>query len=102
MSEFAALPGNIRQLLRGWTTSRKILHQFQPDVLFFTGGYVAVPMAVAGRKIPSLLFVPDIEPGLALKFLSRFASRIALTAEDSLRFLARKTSAVVTGYPHPA
>jgi len=67
--------------------------------LLFTGGYVAVPMALAGRKIPQVLYVPDIEPGLAIKGLSRFADVIALTAADSNKFFGAKTKRVVTGYP---
>ncbi len=72
--------------------SRKILRDFQPDVLFFTGGYVAGPMAFAGRRVPTLLYVPDIEPGLALKSLARFADRIAVSAEDSQKYFSRKVS----------
>ncbi len=100
--EFKSLPGNLQLLARGVMASRRILEEFKPDVLFFTGGYVAVPMALAGRKIPSLLYVPDIEPGLALKTLAYFASRIMLTAEESQKFFsgkARKAKTVVTGYP---
>jgi UDP-N-acetylglucosamine--N-acetylmuramyl-(pentapeptide) pyrophosphoryl-undecaprenol N-acetylglucosamine transferase len=44
-----SLPGNLWQLGRGFLASRRILRKFHPDVLFFTGGYVAVPMALAGR-----------------------------------------------------
>ena len=85
-----SLPGNLIQLGRGVLASRRILREFQPDALLFTGGYVAVPMAVAGRGVPTLLFVPDIEPGLALKVLARFADRIALTAPEFEIFLPRK------------
>jgi UDP-N-acetylglucosamine--N-acetylmuramyl-(pentapeptide) pyrophosphoryl-undecaprenol N-acetylglucosamine transferase len=45
------MPGNLLRLSRGVLTSRRILRGFRPDVLFFTGGYVAVPMAFAGRRI---------------------------------------------------
>ena len=64
------LPRNLAKLARGVFAARRILKEFKPDVLFFTGGYVAVPMALAGRSIPSLLYVPDIEPGMALKSLA--------------------------------
>ena len=37
------LPRNLGQLARGYLAARRILHQFKPDVLFFTGGYLAVP-----------------------------------------------------------
>ena len=94
-----SLPGNLLRLARGYFASRRILKQFQPDVLLFTGGYVAVPMALAARGTPNLLYVPDIEPGMALKTLARFASTIALTAEPSKAFFNRKANTFVTGYP---
>ena len=91
------LPGNLLHLARGFFGSRRILRRFRPDVLFFTGGYVAIPMALAGWRIPTLLYVPDIEPGLALKSLARFADRIAVTAVDSQRYFIKNV--IVTGYP---
>jgi UDP-N-acetylglucosamine--N-acetylmuramyl-(pentapeptide) pyrophosphoryl-undecaprenol N-acetylglucosamine transferase len=97
-----ALPRNIIQLGQGFLSSRRILQQFKPDLLLFTGGFVAAPMALAGNRIPSLLYVPDIEPGLALNFIARFARRIAVTAEDSLKYFpdkGRSGKVVVTGYP---
>ena len=94
-----SLPGNILKLMRGTAASRRILREFKPDVLLFTGGYLAVPMALAGWRVPSLLYVPDIEPGMALKALSRFATRIALTTGTSERYFANKSRLAVTGYP---
>lgn len=93
------LPFNIARLAKGYFASVKILHEFKPDALLFTGGFVAAPMAIAGIPLPSLLYVPDIEPGLALKFISRFADRIALTAEDSKHYFGNQKKLVVTGYP---
>jgi undecaprenyldiphospho-muramoylpentapeptide beta-N-acetylglucosaminyltransferase len=93
------LPGNLLRLARGVFAARRILHEFRPDVLFFTGGYVAVPMALAGTQVPTALYVPDIEPGLALKTLARFADRIAVTAEESFQFFNRRARVAVTGYP---
>ena len=93
------LPRNLWQLFRGVLASRRILRQFRPDLLLFTGGYVAVPMAVAGHAVPTLLYVPDIEPGLALKVLARFADRIAVTAESSKKYFRAGAPVTVTGYP---
>lgn len=93
----AKLPRNLLKLARGIFAARNILNEFKPDVLFFTGGYVAVPMAVAGYSIPSLLYVPDIEPGMALKSLAGFADAIAVTTEGSQRFFKKKV--IQTGYP---
>jgi len=94
-----ALPGNVAKLTRGVLASRRILREFKPDVLFFTGGFVAAPMALAGMSIPTALYVPDIEPGLALKFLSRFADVIIVTADDSRKFFQGSKRIVLTGYP---
>ncbi len=94
-----ALPGNLAKLTRGVIESRRILRRFKPDVLFFTGGFVAAPMAVAGRNIPTGLYVPDIEPGLALKFLSRFADVVAVTVSDSKKYFSRPERLVLSGYP---
>jgi UDP-N-acetylglucosamine--N-acetylmuramyl-(pentapeptide) pyrophosphoryl-undecaprenol N-acetylglucosamine transferase len=91
------LPRNLFMLGRGVLASYGILNDFKPDVLFFTGGYVAVPMALAGRSIPSLLYVPDIEPGMALKSLAGFADVITVTTEQSQQFFNKQV--YETGYP---
>ena len=95
--DLRSLPRNLWQLARGVLASHRILRGFRPDVLFFTGGYVAVPMAFAGQRTPILLYVPDIEPGLALKALARFADRITVTAPDTQRYFNKYV--IVTGYP---
>jgi UDP-N-acetylglucosamine--N-acetylmuramyl-(pentapeptide) pyrophosphoryl-undecaprenol N-acetylglucosamine transferase len=94
-----SLPGNIIRLVRGYYASRRILREFNPDVMFFTGGYVAVPIALAGRRVPIVLYVPDIEPALALKTLARFADKIAVTAPDSFRYFKDPDRLILTGYP---
>ena len=99
-----AMPGNILRLGKGYFASRKIIKKYKPDVLLFTGGYVAVPMALAGRygfrkRIPSVLYVPDIEPGLALRTLARFADGIAVTTPESLEHFPAQKRLLVSGYP---
>jgi UDP-N-acetylglucosamine--N-acetylmuramyl-(pentapeptide) pyrophosphoryl-undecaprenol N-acetylglucosamine transferase len=88
---------NLGIIGRGILASRRILNEFKPDVLFFTGGYVAVPLALAGRSYLSMLYVPDIEPGLALKSLAPFADVIAVTTNQSQKFFKKKV--LETGYP---
>lgn len=93
----ANMPRNLTTIGRGVFAARRVLREFQPDVLFFTGGYVAVPMAVAGHSLPIVLYVPDIEPGMALKSLARFADVIMVTTEQSQKFFNKKV--YETGYP---
>ena len=94
-----ALPGNLLRLFQGFVAARDVLRTFRPDVLFFTGGYVAVPVAVAGRRLPALAYVPDTEPALALKSVTRFVDRVAVTIEDSKKYFSPGKSVTVTGYP---
>lgn len=97
--DLKSLPGNIIRLVRGFYASRRILQEFNPDVMFFTGGYVAIPVALAGKRVPIVLYVPDIEPALALKTLARFADKIAVTAPESFRFFKDPDRLILTGYP---
>jgi UDP-N-acetylglucosamine--N-acetylmuramyl-(pentapeptide) pyrophosphoryl-undecaprenol N-acetylglucosamine transferase len=97
-----AIPGNLWQLSRGFFASRRILRRFRPDVLFFTGGFMAIPMALAARlsrRAKSLLYIPDIEPGMALNTIARFSDCITLTVEESGAFFPKHPAKVVTGYP---
>jgi undecaprenyldiphospho-muramoylpentapeptide beta-N-acetylglucosaminyltransferase len=100
------LPGNIWQIIKGFFSARRILKDFQPQVLFFTGGYLAVPVALAERTILSrkvkpkiLVFVPDIEPGLALQLLALLSDRIAVTVEESMNYFGSQSKIELTGYP---
>ena len=101
-----ALPANLARLGRGVARSRRILSNFRPQVMLFTGGYVAVPVAFSAwlplRMIPrprSLVYVPDIEPGWALKALVRMADHVALTVEESRMYIPSRIPSTVTGYP---
>ena len=87
------------QLVRGYFAARKLLRDFNPDVLFFTGGFVAIPIGLAGLRVPTMLCVPDIEPALALKTLTRFADQIAVPTPDSLAYFPKRQSVKVVGYP---
>ena len=83
------LPRNIWQLARGYFSARQLLAEFQPDVLFFTGGFVAAPVALAGRHVPTLALVPDIQPGFTLRLIARFADVIAVVAEEARQFFQK-------------
>ncbi len=72
----------------------------RPSALFLTGGWVGWPVALAGwiLRVPSLIYLPDIEPGIAIKALRPFVTRVATTTEASAPFF-RAGQTVVTGYP---
>lgn len=94
-----AVRGALR-LARGVVEAARVLGRFKPEAVLLTGGFVGVPVAVAAklRGVPSVVYLPDVEPGLALKLMTRFATKVATTTEDSARYIPREKM-VVTGYP---
>jgi UDP-N-acetylglucosamine--N-acetylmuramyl-(pentapeptide) pyrophosphoryl-undecaprenol N-acetylglucosamine transferase len=91
---------NLIKIWRGVWTAFKLGRKERPEALFVTGGYASVPAALAAwlLRVPILLYLPDIEPGLAVRFIARLANRIGVTTEESRVHFPGK-SVVVTGYP---
>lgn len=91
---------NLAKLAAGLRVARREVHRFAPDVVLVTGGYVSVPAAVAGWLAgrPVVVCLPDMEPGMAVRFLSRLAAAVTVSFEEVARRLPAG-KAVVTGYP---
>ena len=93
------MPSNLWRLTKGYFAARKLIREFNPDVIFYTGGYVAAPIGLAGRKSPIVAYVPDVEPALALQLAIRYADKVAVSIEDSKAHLRKGKDGIVTGYP---
>jgi UDP-N-acetylglucosamine--N-acetylmuramyl-(pentapeptide) pyrophosphoryl-undecaprenol N-acetylglucosamine transferase len=96
----ARAAGNLVRLVRGVSAAYRLGRRERPDAVFATGGYASIPAAVAAwlLRVPVLVYLPDIEPGLAVRFIGGLARKVAVTTKDSVaHFAPRKT--VVTGYP---
>ena len=91
---------NLTKLSRGWVQAYRLGRRERPAAVFMTGGYASVPVALAARmlRMPILLYLPDIEPGQAVRFIARLATRIGVTVEESRVYLPDR-KVVVTGYP---
>lgn len=88
------------KLAQGLVTAVRLMRRERPDAILTTGGYVSGPVTAAASMlgVPVLIYVPDIEPAQSIKSLARLATRIAVTVEDSQKFLPA-AKVVVTGYP---
>jgi len=88
------LPANLARLAQGFRASGRIIRRYQPDVLLLTGGYVGVPVSLAARRTPKVVYIPDIEPGLALRLLSNLASVVTVTAKETREHLPARFGAL--------
>lgn len=86
----------------GLAQARRLLKRIAPDVVFSTGGYVAVPTALAAARlgIPVLTHEQTAQLGLATRIIARSADVLALSfpLADAGAFAGR-TQVVVTGNP---
>jgi UDP-N-acetylglucosamine--N-acetylmuramyl-(pentapeptide) pyrophosphoryl-undecaprenol N-acetylglucosamine transferase len=88
------------KLMAGTAQAFSILRKFKPDVVFASGGYgsVGVGLAARMRRGKLLVFLPDVEAGLAVRTLAKVADRIAVTVPPALKQVP-EGKAVLTGYP---
>jgi len=84
----------------GLAQSWRLLRRLRPALLLATGGFVALPPALAARalRIPLVVHEQTSVPGLANRVAGRFAERIALTFPlTGAEFPKERT--VLTGNP---
>lgn len=88
------------KLMRGVVRACILISRFHPHVVLLTGGYVGVPVSIAAwlHRVPTVVYLPDIEPGQALKVMAILATKVATTTEESSRYI-KAAKLVVTGYP---
>ena len=92
--------GHLFKMMAGFVQSLGIVRDFSPDVVLVTGGYVCAPVATAAwlRRAPLLVLLPDLEPGLAVRALSRLATRVAVSFPEAARYFDQ-SKVVTAGYP---
>ncbi len=91
---------NLVRLAKSVRRARAIIRSFRPSVILATGGYVSAPVVWAGaaERVPSVVYLPDLEPGWAIRATARWATRIAVSFPEVSRYF-RSSQVVVTGYP---
>ncbi len=87
----------------GIVQAYRAVRSYRPDAVLGTGGYVSVPTIVAAglRKLPVLTHEQTVTIGLANRIAARWATRIALSFEESINELPKRLRgrAFVTGNP---
>lgn len=92
--------GNVKTIhlfLKSIHQAKKILKEFQPDIVIGTGGYVSGAVVYASAKlgIPTIIHEQNSVPGMTNKFLSRYVDRIALSFKDAATFFPENKSVLI-------
>lgn len=88
------------RVLKGFSEANKLMKELKPDVIFSKGGFVSVPVVVAGKRnhIPVIIHESDMTPGLANKLSFSSASKICCNFPETLQALPADRS-ILTGSP---
>lgn len=73
------------KLLKSIKQSKKILKELNPNVIFSKGGYVSIPVCVAGKKlnIPVVSHESDLSIGLANKIILKYANKFCVSFKET-------------------
>lgn len=92
---------NILKTKKGFAEAKKIIKEFNPDVVIGTGGYIcgATIFTANELKIPTLLHESNAFPGKAVRFLARRVDTILVSFEDAKSRIRFAKNVVYTGTP---
>lgn len=95
-------PGFLLKLLKGFVSALRFLRREKPDGVVGFGGYFSFPVVIAARLlgIRCVIHEQNVDPGVANRFLCSWADGVALSYEETLKFLnGRRRNLKVTGNP---
>jgi UDP-N-acetylglucosamine--N-acetylmuramyl-(pentapeptide) pyrophosphoryl-undecaprenol N-acetylglucosamine transferase len=83
---------SLLRLPRAYLQSKKILKEFQPDVVVGIGGYASGPMTLAAHfsKIPTAVIEQNSIPGFTNRQLERFADRVFIAFQGAAKYFNPK------------
>lgn len=88
------------RVVKGVGDALKTIRKIKPDVIFSKGGFVSVPVVLAGylTKTPIIIHESDISIGLANKISIPFATKVCTTFPEALNTIP-KDKGMLTGTP---
>ncbi len=90
----------VKCLFKAFGECRKIIREFNPDIVIGVGGYVTVPVVVSAHKLGYKTFLHEQNalPGKSNRYLSKHCDLIGVSFESSLDKFP-KDKAIFTGNP---
>ena len=80
---------------------KKIIREFQPDVIVGTGGYASFPALLAGKlmKVPTCVHEANAMPGLTTKMAASWADRVLVCFPESAKHYKNPERIEAVGMP---
>ncbi|WP_033543598.1 undecaprenyldiphospho-muramoylpentapeptide beta-N-acetylglucosaminyltransferase [Planococcus sp. CAU13] len=78
----------------GLAQAMNIIRKTKPAAIFSKGGFVSVPVAMAGKMmgIPVIIHESDVTPGLANKIAMPFADHIFAVFKETMQYVPKEKS----------
>jgi len=88
------------KFLKARITCKKLIKEFNPDVVIGAGGYVTGPVIWAAKKLGKKTFIHEQNSviGLSNKYLTKYADKIGVSFESTMK-LFPKEKVRLTGNP---
>ena len=95
---------NLRKILKtikGFGEAKRIVKEFNPDIVIGTGGYICGAVVTAAKKyhIPVILHESNSFPGKAVKMLAKKTDTILISFKEAEKYIKNCKNIVYTGTP---
>jgi UDP-N-acetylglucosamine--N-acetylmuramyl-(pentapeptide) pyrophosphoryl-undecaprenol N-acetylglucosamine transferase len=89
------------KIVKALNEAKKILKDFNPEIVFGTGGFVSGPVLKAASRlgIPAVIEEGNFYPGVTVKLLSAKADKVILNFEGTRKYLKRQDNIEIMSYP---
>lgn len=90
----------LKCVFKGFSDCKKMIKEFNPDIVIGVGGYVTVPVIVSAKKLGYKTFIHEQNsiPGKANKYLAKYTDKIGVSFASSMEYLP-KEKVTLTGNP---
>ncbi|MCM1370905.1 MAG: undecaprenyldiphospho-muramoylpentapeptide beta-N-acetylglucosaminyltransferase [Clostridium sp.] len=90
----------IKYIINSYKKCKKLIKEFNPDVVIGVGGYVTGPVIYAAKKLGFKTFIHEQNsvPGKCNLFLSKYVDKIGISLKSSIKYFP-EYKCVFTGNP---
>ncbi len=91
----------VKKVLGSLSWAKKVISDFNPDVVVGTGGYACFPVlyAASKMKIPTIIHESNAYPGLVTRTLAKRITRVLVNFDATKEYLSKKVKVITSGMP---